>query len=226
VSAERISELEYVLALDLETAGTEEDKHEILEVAAVFGRIRGGVFEPYLHREQFNFVMPVVSDVTQWHPAVVDMHSKNGLLAEAVKLRQSIIKESAPAGYYTLIDRDRHRCDDVLTKAASGLPDGCKWTLLGNLVHFDLRFVRKNFLRFSDLLSHRVLDVSAIRLFTEMLGRPYVKGEPAHRAMPDVQESLRFLGELRDWTRGSCQTSGAFIGQSVPFPLPNFKIEA
>lgn len=181
-------ELDYVCALDLETSGLDEQGDQVLEVAARFGRITlegwredGVVFER---------VLPLITDVRGWHPAVVDMHAKNGLIAAASALG----KKQGEVPYSVSFQE----CDAELKSIADSLAEpSAKFTLLGNTVHFDLRFVRRVFPEFSKRLSHRVIDVSSIRLFCEGLGKAHVKGEPAHRAMPDVLESLRLYEELR-----------------------------
>ena len=100
--------------------------------------------------------------------------------------------------------------DQALAKRAQYLlPPKTKWTLLGNSVHFDLRFLRRHLPEFSKHLSHRVIDCSAIRLFCEALGRPYNKSEPAHRAKDDVEESIKLFYDCRDWVASTAFAVGA-----------------
>ncbi len=186
-------ELDFVCALDLETSGLDEQNDQILEVAAVFGSINDGKFT---ESARFERVLPLITRVEDWHEAVIAMHSANGLIGEAIKAKKS----HEAVGKFA---RDPFEaCDLDLLTAAPRLPHHkARWTLLGNSVHFDLRFVRRVFSQFAARLSHRVLDVSSTRLFCESLGMPYVKGDVPHRAMPDVLGSIAQYEAQSAWAR-------------------------
>jgi oligoribonuclease len=185
-----IPELDFVLGFDIESSGLGEQTDQVLEVAAIFGSFRNGEF---VEATRLQRVLPLQSNIEDWHEAVLEMHTKNGLLAEAVALTKRL--RVKPGG----CDDYRFDLDKQLALTASVRPKDRKWTLLGNSVHFDLRFVWRLFPELSKHVSHRVIDVSSIRLFCEMLGRPYVEGEAAHRAMADVEASLDLLQEYRKW---------------------------
>jgi oligoribonuclease (3'-5' exoribonuclease) len=198
--AAHVRELKHVCALDLETSGLDEQHDQILEVAAVFGSFVDGAF---VEKGRVQRVLPITSTIENWHEKVLEMHSKNGLLAEAMKVRKACLEKVYGDPLRDVVESlDRHlagfRCDV-----------GQKWTLLGNSVHFDLRFVRRVFPAFAKKLSHRVIDVSSIRLFCESLGRPYVKGEVAHRAMADVEASLKEFAACQQWIRDTFEHAGA-----------------
>lgn len=188
--AQHIPELDFVIGLDLETSGLNEQKDQVLEVAAIFGSFKDGCF---VESSRLQRVLPLQSNIEDWHEKVLEMHTKNGLLAECVALRKNL--RGCSGGF----DGWRADVDKELARRAAVRPKDRTWTLLGNSVHFDLRFVRRLFPELAKHLSHRVMDVSSIRLFCEMLGKPYVKGDEAHRAMPDVEASLRLLQEYRGW---------------------------
>lgn len=187
------NELEYLCALDLETGGLNQQGDQVLEVFARFGRIVPATgWEPSEHVT--SRVLPLIDDVRKWHPAVVEMHSKNGLLLEA---RKAVVSEDSSQAFANL-DAELFE-QAVKFRGERGGDEKTPITLLGNTVHFDLGFVRRVFPRFAKTLSHRVFDVSACRLFCESLGMPKSKAEPAHRAEADVAESLRFLAGLREY---------------------------
>lgn len=198
----RRSELENVIALDLETTGLDEQAEDVLELYCRFGSICAGEFTPCATESEKQFVFPTMSNVETWNDIVLKMHSANGLLAECIAMRRTLLSGderrdglSRTKGYF-------HDVDMTLAKRADYLlPPKQKWTLLGNSVHFDLRFLRRLFPEFSKRLSHRVIDCSAIRLFCEALGRPYEKGAEAHRAKADVEESIRLFNDCHDWCR-------------------------
>ncbi len=203
VEEPRISELENVLALDLETSGLDEGTSQVLEIACVFGAIRDGSFVECESGARFQRVLPLVTNIEDWHEEVLKMHTANGLLAEAVKLRKELKARSE-------IRRDDRRHTDgyffdldsmLAQRAIGGLPPKAKWTLLGNTVHFDKRFLSRHFPQLHANLSHRIIDCSSLRLFCESMGRPYNKGDVAHRAMPDVEQSLELFAACRNWCR-------------------------
>jgi oligoribonuclease (3'-5' exoribonuclease) len=199
MSKTEYNELDYVCALDLETGGLNEQGDQVLEVFARFGRLTPA--DGWIPCElSLSRVLPLIDDVRKWHPAVVEMHSKNGLLVEARAARKS--EDSSEA--FRCCDRDLYGLASSFIQAQAG-DEKVRIALLGNSVHFDLRFVKRVFPDFARLLSHRVIDVSAIRLFCQSLGMPKPEGEPAHRAESDVEESLRLLASFRQYveTRGA-----------------------
>lgn len=205
----RVSELEHVVPFDLETSGLDEQNDQILEVHMRMGAIRPGGYTDYCAPEGLTIVLPILSNILEWHPAVVEMHTKSGLLAEAHAVNNKVQKTAAygtPDYSRGLIEKIRNADESLCrfidrhwTTAEGAEPP--KWTLLGNSVHFDLRFARRLFPKFAKRLSHRVIDVSAIRIFTEALGLPYQKDEPAHRAAADVAHSIKSFERYQTWVR-------------------------
>ncbi len=195
------SELETVCALDLETSGLHEQNDQILEVAAIFGSIVDGKF---VESKRFERVLPLTTNIEDWHPAVIAMHSKNGLLAEAIAAKKEGRFGNA------LVE-----CDRELAQVAGY---GKRWTLLGNSVHFDLRFVRRVFPTFASRLSHRCFDISATRLFCESLGMVTEPAEVPHRAMADVLGSIAQYEKQAAWVRDHFMHIGAVeIATGAPF---------
>lgn len=205
------TELDNVTALDLETSGLDEQNDQILEVAVVFGSIKDGKFT---ERRRFQQVLPLASDIENWHERVVEMHSKNGLLAEAVKAKKALKPHQSPEAAF-------HECDRELLRMAPNLSNfKARWTLLGNSVHFDLRFVKRVFPQFAARLSHRVFDVSATRLFCESLGMVTEPAEVPHRAMPDALGSIVLYEKQANWiknTFGAAQIVAACAAASLPY---------
>lgn len=210
----RISELENVIGFDLETSGLDEQNDQILEVHAKPGRIVNGRFKTHAfgNWSGLTIVLPISTDVRLWHPAVVEMHTRNGLIVEAHNTLADLmthIRDDCKDEPIEMADMTEIVCgaaveyaDDALAAMFPKLAGGAKWTLLGNTVHFDLRFARRLFPLFAANLSHRVIDVSSIRIFCETLGLPHVKGEPAHRATDDVLDSIRLFERCAEFVKG------------------------
>jgi oligoribonuclease (3'-5' exoribonuclease) len=203
-----VSELDNVVPADLETGGLNEQGDEILEVHIRRGHIRGGRF---VEGARLNVVLPLQSNVYEWHPAVMDMHTKNGLLAECHKLTHEAAKKwggrdgTSEHKMIMAMHEAREAAEHAMILLCPPLPEGQSYTLLGNSVHFDQRFFRRVFPAFSKRLSHRIIDCSTVRLFCESLGRPYVKGDPAHRASADVDHSIRLYEDCYDWVKAGCR---------------------
>lgn len=103
-----------------------------------------------------------------------NMHTRNGLLKDV-------------ANATTTIDD----ADEFLAGLCAEL--GAKprsISLAGNSVHFDAAWARKWTPRFAAYLSHRVYDVSTLKRAMRTYGPGAPEGEPAHRALDDVRESL------------------------------------
>jgi len=71
--------------------------------------------------------------------------------------------------------------------------------LAGSSVHFDRTFLARFTPTLARNLSHRCYDVSAVKLFCRSLGMPKLPPEEAHRAMPDILESMGHAALCRDW---------------------------
>jgi oligoribonuclease len=175
--------------LDLETTGLDPQEDSILEIYATTtaGDLKSG-------RELCDRVLffPRVG-ARRSHSVVQEMHEKGGLWDEC---NRSI---------WTVARAEREITDQ--------LDPGKRYILAGNSVHFDLAFVRVLMPQFAKLLSHRVFDVAAIRMFCEALGMPPIpKGEPAHRARADVYESIATALACEQWARDAARCEQRLFG--------------
>lgn len=170
--------------LDLETTGTDPSKGLVLEVA---WEVTEGLGDTPL--ESFDAVLPHPDDLlaSRLDPFVARMHAKSGLLAE-VRKRQAALHEFGDA-----IVRS-HQVDKLLFGAL--LPfaeEGYELCLAGYSVgSFDLQWVRHHWKLAAKLLSHRVLDVSAIRALVSQAAPELVpEKEVTHRAAEDLAAARR-----------------------------------
>jgi oligoribonuclease len=179
------------LWLDLETTGLDPNKCRILEWAAVLAADdREGDMSVV---EQFSDVIGFGCAVegadfsglraaqAEMDPFVTDMHTDNGLIAECINSTSTL----AEAEQFLV---------DLVTDMGAGKG---QIVLAGSTVAFDLSFLRVHMPRFAHFLSHRCFDVSTLKMAErDWAGQPFKKAE-AHRALPDVLESLAHAAEIR-----------------------------
>lgn len=185
-----------IVFLDLETTGLDPQLDHILQIAIQV--VDGETIEPIGE--------PFVSDVAlteaaagrlYMNPFVRDMHRKTGLLD---RLESAISDPGQPdRGPYGL---DRTQGATLAFLRARGLlpregalPRRPTLTLAGNSVHFDLAFLRTHMPRLAAMFSHRLLDVSVLRMFEDRWGSGEIAVENTleHDALADVRSSIEQL---------------------------------
>lgn len=167
--------------LDIETTGLDPDREIILEIGVIIANDSKGCDFTETAVEQtlitpYDFAGRSAREIIEnMHPRVVDMHTKNGLLAELAD----------PSLCATIGEADDY--------FAALVPDGLP-SIAGNSVgSFDLQFLRRHMPKFAARLSHRVFDVSTLirteRTYGDSAGMVEVKAD-AHRALADARASL------------------------------------
>jgi len=175
-----------LLWLDLETTGLDPQQDCILEIALMEADFEN----PFEVGEGFQATLPlrVSHDMMlhEFHPIVLEMHTKNGLWDECRKSTRSLAD-----------------VEDALLNRF-GWSRGMKiehelYVLAGSTVSFDHEFLKLDMREFARHLSHRHYDVSAIKLFCQSLGMPKLPKGEAHRAMADIRESIAHARECARW---------------------------
>lgn len=173
-----------LLWLDLETTGLDPHTEEILEIAAV----EADLLSPFEWKPLYHAVLGIQRPVQDLSPFILDMHSKNGLLKECLESTQWL-----------------GDADTELAKLVPFVEDKEERTVLaGSSIHFDMSFLRIHMPKLAGNLSHRLYDISAMKLAARSLGRPWVKPVPAHRAMDDVLASIADTQSLFQWLKTEC----------------------
>lgn len=181
-AAEDPSVTSFVVPLDIETTGLDEDNGVILEIALAWapGPDPTDVvdFTSFViaHSEAELAALPI-------DDRVIDMHTTNGLFELCVGPTAVPISEV------------EDRCLSFLSR------DPNLATALGRSVGgFDLRWIRKHMPRLFARFSRRVIDVTSCQTLAEdVVGHKIVFPEgDTHRALDDVAEAVIHYRQLRD----------------------------
>ena len=176
---------------DLETTGLDPTKCRILEWAAVLAADdREGdmsVIESFtdvigfgcaVEGGDFSQLKAAQSEMDEY---VTKMHTDNGLIAECTHSTATLSE-----------------AEDFLVGLVEQMGAKPRQNVIaGSTPAFDLSFLRVHMPRFAAYLSHRTFDVSTLKMAErDWAGEAFKKAE-AHRALPDILESLEHAKEIR-----------------------------
>ncbi len=188
-----------LLWIDYETTGLHApggcSGDDVLEIAAYVSKLN----DPFRVRAVVNMVFKFSIREFQENnheidPFVVDMHTKNGL--------------------WTACANSTKTHDDARALLLPHVPElehSDRTILAGSCPGFDRKFLPAEIER---NLSHRVYDVSAIKLFCLSLGMPKIPRADAHRAQADILESITHAHKCVKWFTSNA--SDGFMSKSIP----------
>jgi oligoribonuclease len=176
-----------LLWLDLETTGLEPVHDRILEIAIIETEFDNPFVPPKPFGYIYERVVKFDASLYDLSPFIREMHTKNGLL-DACKYADFYIEE---------IDVFLEEKYGPRSEVVDERP-----ILAGSTIHFDHSFIETHMPRFNKILSYRHYDVSAIQLFCRSLGMPKIPKAESHRAMADIQESMRNAKICAEWLKG------------------------
>lgn len=166
----------YYLFCDLETTGLDHERSRIVEIGAVLCRDT--------YAEVSTFSAPVYQNPhTGWDDAALAMHKASGLYTES----QAATDE-------------RTVCAEFCRWLANELGQNAyrRVVFSGYSPHFDVRFLDKQWPSVLALpyFSNRRRDVSTVREIMVEMGWEKLKGNAAHRALPDCRAAI---DEMKHW---------------------------
>lgn len=188
-------ELEYLVLVDLETTGLDEEKDFVCEVGLKVVNLQLEIQGEWSHL--------VISDGWRGRMAgneiVWDMHTKSGLIKDLDTVTDG---PHRPSDYEPAI---------VAWKAYQwltvdmGLPEG-KMPAMGSSVQFDRDFLHKHLIVLNSFFTYRNIDVSTLKelcmrynpeLYRNIKAK-YSKEGAAHRVLPDIDATLAEFRDYRD----------------------------
>ncbi len=183
-----MSPLRRLVWVDIETTGLDPEKDIILEVAVVVTTIVPGVTGSlYGEVSAESWVVKPAAGLPPLHPAVLQMHSKNGLLNE-------------------LHDGASVREVDVMAAAMVQYFDAVGGPIAGSTPHFDKRFLDRQMPLLAACFNHRTFDVSTLKQAwcqEHAESWVHVPGEGEHRALSDIRDSIELARQCLVTRRGS-----------------------
>lgn len=181
-----------LMLVDVETTGLDTDNDKLLEVGMCMvsdnlDLMGSKSYVINLPRIEYISVLGRYEPPFGVHKDVVEMHNKNGLWEEC---KNSKLDERA--------------AENKLLFWLSLFPE-INWEqvpLMGNTVgSFDRQFLRRNMPNLESMFHYRNLDVSSIRIASDLWGKPventWSQDEKPHRAIPDCLESLAQMKAYR-----------------------------
>lgn len=174
--------------LDIETTGLDLEHDDVLELACL-------VTNDHLAEvARYHAVVAACREFYAMPEVVRDMHTKNGLWAESNGPRaKPLIAIDIELAAFLREHAVKIEWDDDVVPAAS-IKKITRPQLAGNGIHFDRAFLRRCLPRAEAELHYRQLDVTSVGELLRRFWPSLHDGRPqpitAHRAIPDVEESL------------------------------------
>lgn len=182
------------LWIDIETTGLELSKDKILEVAWFVTdeqllKLTEGKTS-FVHHE-----LGSVVDRLMKNDFVLNMHQSSGLYEGYIWAHE---------GQGAMLRTED--LEDAIMKSIESVNKDWEETVMlaGASVHFDQGFLARDMPRLSEMLSHRHLDTSSIRLMMKACGVNYmsvVKDRVAHRALDDIEETYDMAKQYFEYVR-------------------------
>lgn len=170
--------------LDLETTHLKPSQGSILEIAYVITDDQLNMMASYTQN-----VRPLPGLDQMQDEVVLDMHTASGLLAE-IAAGDCMRRYEAEADAIGWLPQ---------------LPDGERFTLVGNSIEFDASWMAEHMPKLFQKFDRRLLNVTSLNGFARLFaapglycGRPIADPKKKHRARYDAQQSLETLRYYRD----------------------------
>jgi oligoribonuclease len=160
-----------VVWIDLEMTGLNPEKHRVIELAAIITNWQYEELATY--HAVIKQPKAVLADMDPW---CTKQHGSSGLLTQLPRGKKPTVAES-----------------ELMSLLAEHTRSALPIILAGSSVHFDRRYIWREFPALEKLLHYRMLDVTSWKLIMKStFGVAYRKRE-AHRALDDIRGSIQEL---------------------------------
>jgi len=194
------------LWIDIETTGLDLNRDSILEVAWFVTDERLLKLTEGKTAMMHHPLMSVVDKLMK-NDFVLNMHQTSGLY-------ESYIWAHEGQGNMLVVEDLE---EQILQSIESVNKDWEQTVMLaGASVHFDKGFLSRDMPRLSEMLSHRHLDTSSIRLMMNACGVNYmsvVKDRVAHRALDDIEETYDMAQQYFEYVK---EAIPVYLERSMP----------
>ena len=172
-----------IVWIDIETTGTDPKHDSILQIALIIADKDFNAIEEHEWIVKHK-LMDVLSQADDY---VKQMHEKTGLW-------NRIEREGLPLS----------TIDSHIYSILSKVYDGWKISIGGNSVHFDMNFLTAQLKKSGSLISHRVLDISAVLQYFRVIGDKVElpKHTVSHDAIDDIRWSLTQAKAIKEKING------------------------
>lgn len=171
--------------IDLETLGTNEKSHPIVEIGGIVTDRRGEERSRFSSVVGYSseYLLPRLAPETL-APAVYEMHTKNDLLAEVVVACSQIdaghLEHRRPE-----VERQFIEWLDIVTNGAG------QYAMCGASIHFDRRFLAAQMPRLESWFHYRNYDISTIIALGKFVNNKCtIEKRGIHRALPDCEDEI------------------------------------
>lgn len=178
---------EIIAWIDVESGGKSPEADPLLEFAAHLTDLQGNSLgSSYSALLQTKNLAEIISGTSE---SIKTMHMRSGLWQDLWSNSQKPV---------TLVEKEAIDWLQSLSSSDSIIYFG------GNSINLDRRFLEVHMTEFYKLISHRSVDVTSLSLFLQanVCAPPFQKGK-AHRALPDVMDSIDEYRHYIKWSKAS-----------------------
>jgi oligoribonuclease len=194
-----------IVWVDTETTGLDPERGELLEVALVV--TSDDLVEVMSTSLVVQPIAPLGLQAWREHldPFIQEMHGKNGLLDE-IMAGNGVPRDEAESRLIEFVNQAANytQAHMLLVRqftSQTAAPILKKTPLTGSTVGFDRAWLKKHMSTLEAMFSYRSIDVSSLTELAARWSPAAYEGRPnavgAHRALPDVRESIDYLRYYR-----------------------------
>lgn len=178
--------------IDIETTGVDVYEDRILQVACIITDDQFNIIEEkeWVVQQDPELMKMIASDF------VIQMHGGTLYGSVSGDKKPSLWDRLETGTPQEQVDEELH---DMIRRAQPSY----KISIGGNSVHFDRAFLSHHFEQTGEILSHRVLDISAVLKFMRTIGKKVElpEHEVSHDALDDIRWSITQAQTIKEYLK-------------------------